>query len=473
MALRGYCTICTDFFGCDAKISVTLCGHLFHGECLQQWLKQCGTHRTCPQCRSKLTEKQIVKKLFINVPETEEGDLDPYHLKNRLDDIESRAQKLKIDKKKLQDLIRDEQEKFEKLTSKNTTLKKKLKESNHENEFLRDELKRAKELENDATSAKNEAKRLQERLKLCERVEFILESQKSQVDEMMQQYANNSHNMLTVTTMCTALKQEFESIKVSRNKAKDEVMKWKREVHKVNQELLQQKSLYEDLEERLNSHQRSEDQLTEENKSLRRKLDALQRAMTSPSDTRASAISRLIAESPAPLMMTPDADWRVGTVKQQKRLSSESSSIDKMKKPKLSPSLTQDVTIDLDNDDANGSFIAKENEPSTSYKMKNHTDSPQTVKTKKVCHEMGLNFVKVASSTKISTSMKNPPLFRAPLANKFVDSNRTGSTNSHFFKSPSSRFTKVKLSSKAKPFTSKPVMASMGRPKLKVKKTGF
>ncbi|XP_026807605.1 E3 ubiquitin-protein ligase TRAIP-like isoform X1 [Rhopalosiphum maidis] len=59
------CSICGDCFTGIHPESVhsTPCGHVFHYECLMTWIKR---SQTCPHCRSKVTEKQIIKLYFHN-----------------------------------------------------------------------------------------------------------------------------------------------------------------------------------------------------------------------------------------------------------------------------------------------------------------------------------------------------------------------------------------------------------------------
>eukprot|EP00403_Amphidinium_massartii_P032336 CAMPEP_0178445558 /NCGR_PEP_ID=MMETSP0689_2-20121128/40251_1 /TAXON_ID=160604 /ORGANISM="Amphidinium massartii, Strain CS-259" /LENGTH=220 /DNA_ID=CAMNT_0020070157 /DNA_START=324 /DNA_END=987 /DNA_ORIENTATION=- len=48
------CSICSEAFGPDVPIKRTPCGHLFHKECLGNWLGNYG--RSCPLCRENLEE---------------------------------------------------------------------------------------------------------------------------------------------------------------------------------------------------------------------------------------------------------------------------------------------------------------------------------------------------------------------------------------------------------------------------------
>ena len=53
------CTICLEPITLKCDVSTTSCGHLFHTNCIKDWLNTDkwvnvtkGTKKSCPQCRS-------------------------------------------------------------------------------------------------------------------------------------------------------------------------------------------------------------------------------------------------------------------------------------------------------------------------------------------------------------------------------------------------------------------------------------
>lgn len=49
------CSVCMDMFVIDAEAKELPCEHIFHPDCIDQWLK---LHNTCPICRTKVEESQ-------------------------------------------------------------------------------------------------------------------------------------------------------------------------------------------------------------------------------------------------------------------------------------------------------------------------------------------------------------------------------------------------------------------------------
>ncbi|CAK8674703.1 unnamed protein product [Clavelina lepadiformis] len=427
MSLRGACTICTDYFDTENSISVTPCGHLFHTVCLFQWIETCGAQKTCPQCRSRVTVKQIVEKIFLNLGLNDnESQLDPYVLKNKLDEVELKLKNHDAEKDDLKSKIRAMETAKNNLKAKVEKLKGEVKSEKNIVHLLKADMETMKYEVEDAKACKEETKRLRIRLKTLEKIEVILNGQKNDVENMLKQYntVSASTENKQLATFCVALKQEFERIKDSRAHMNSELMKCKRDLHKKEEMLINKASFVEELENANAQLQKNEEALNEENRSLRRKLAALQQAIASPNDTKSSAINRLIAESPAPEFITPINGFAMSKSKRAKDMGSPI----RMKKPKLSSSFgSKDVDLDESGDlfaDASpmedAQCMEKENEEPI---FPTPTDSPTTVKMRKHCEAMGLNFVKTTSSvrTNVQKFGKCNLSHSASLRNKLIN----------------------------------------------------
>ena len=59
------CSICLERlnFSYDV-ISVTECGHMFHNNCLTQWISETPN---CPECRKQINSRNIVRRLYANI----------------------------------------------------------------------------------------------------------------------------------------------------------------------------------------------------------------------------------------------------------------------------------------------------------------------------------------------------------------------------------------------------------------------
>ena len=71
--LHFKCSICLDSLNfSDDTISVLKCGHVFHHDCLVNWIQ---TNSTCPECRCQVGKSSFVKKIY---PKYSEEDTNIY-----------------------------------------------------------------------------------------------------------------------------------------------------------------------------------------------------------------------------------------------------------------------------------------------------------------------------------------------------------------------------------------------------------
>lgn len=82
--MHAVCIICSELFVATSDISGTSCGHTFHTSCLSEWM---GRSHTCPQCRTKLRGKSVVKLFFDTGPDLPPEE-DPDYLQNKINELE-------------------------------------------------------------------------------------------------------------------------------------------------------------------------------------------------------------------------------------------------------------------------------------------------------------------------------------------------------------------------------------------------
>lgn len=88
--MRPICVICTDIFVINSQISACNCGHIFHEECLFRWIKSsssgANSNQTCPQCRAKISQSTIIKRLYLTEADLSSSQLSTTNITDILND---------------------------------------------------------------------------------------------------------------------------------------------------------------------------------------------------------------------------------------------------------------------------------------------------------------------------------------------------------------------------------------------------
>ncbi|XP_045581551.1 E3 ubiquitin-protein ligase TRAIP-like [Procambarus clarkii] len=295
--MRAGCVICGDLFVSTDDISATPCGHTFHSLCLIQWIER---SKSCPQCRSKATEKSLVK-LYFDTGGTDTSQVDPDTLQNHIDGLKFQVRLKDQEIKNLKDSnstltkqtkgLREECKKVEsQVQVKETTIM-----------ALKTQLQFMDRITKEAQKAKDETKSLREHLKVLQNVESIVSGTSEDVEDMLMSYTGNPDSMRSLATFCSILKKELNKTVDDKKRLRDEASSLRSKAKEARQNYnaavtelsvlqLANKNLQDDVKS-----------LERENVSLKKKINALEQAISSPSgDVKNSAIHRLIAESPAP-----------------------------------------------------------------------------------------------------------------------------------------------------------------------------
>lgn len=61
------CIICQDTFSSGGPCVVTKCGHIFHDNCITDWINK---SRTCPSCRAFRNKADLFRVYFASVSDT-------------------------------------------------------------------------------------------------------------------------------------------------------------------------------------------------------------------------------------------------------------------------------------------------------------------------------------------------------------------------------------------------------------------
>ncbi|XP_025405959.1 E3 ubiquitin-protein ligase TRAIP isoform X2 [Sipha flava] len=293
------CSICGDVFTGIHPESVhsTPCGHVFHYDCLMTWIKR---SQTCPHCRSKVTDKQVIKLYFHNNSNLSVKE----DLSSLTHQVQSLSFQNTLKDEEIKNLLKETKKEKEQLTS----LKKHVKEvedkirshqtfvsSLQENiRFLKSECKKS-------TCYKLEAEELRKDLEKYQSINKILYGSPADSQEAVCLLKKKT-DIQTLCLLITSFKREIQTLKDSN---RDLEIKFSQRVTKY----LELKKHLCDVNSRESMNNRVIEKLKSEITDLEAEIVRLQKkcenleSMIQANDNtprRTELRKRIIHESPAP-----------------------------------------------------------------------------------------------------------------------------------------------------------------------------
>ncbi|NXR77638.1 TRAIP ligase, partial [Pycnonotus jocosus] len=353
MPIRAHCTICSDFFDNERDVAAVPCGHTFHQACLFQWFDTAPS-RTCPQCRNQVSKRHIISKLFFDVTLEEQAAPDAETLQvtwlnvqaflsllnlglayiefkggpceqnslhvavpragkgafpngvlcvvfqNELDKVKAQLSLKEKEKRECQAVVDGLRETLDVRNATIESLQKMLGETEMLCSSLKKQMKFLEQQQEDNRSSKEEARRLRNKLRTMERIELLLQSQRSEVEEMIREMGVGQAAVEQLAIFCVSLKKEYENLKEARKMSGEMTEKLKKELFSVNNKLQKTTSELENTKEELKNTQKDLKNADKEILSLKKKIEILQDTLKVPSVTR-ETLSRLVFESPSPV----------------------------------------------------------------------------------------------------------------------------------------------------------------------------
>ncbi|XP_048347519.1 E3 ubiquitin-protein ligase TRAIP [Sphaerodactylus townsendi] len=299
MPIRAHCTICSDFFDNERDVAAIHCGHTFHHLCLIQWFDTAPS-RTCPQCRIQVSKRHIINKLFFDVALEEQSSLDAESLQNELDRVKAQLTLKEKEQRDCQSVVDSLRETLDVRNATIESLQKAASDMEMLCSTLKKQMKYLDHQQEEAKSAKEEARKLRNKLKTLERIELLLHGQRPEVEDMIRDMGAGQAAVEQLAVYCISLKKEYENLKESRKASNEKMEKLRKELlssnHKIQKTVLELQKTNEELK----SSQTDLRNADKEIMSLKKKIEILQDTLKVPSVTR-EALSRLVSESPTPV----------------------------------------------------------------------------------------------------------------------------------------------------------------------------
>ncbi|CAH0730761.1 unnamed protein product, partial [Brenthis ino] len=253
------CTICSDLVNQAENIHVTKCGHVFHYQCLSQWISR---SKSCPQCRNKVTDK-CTYRLYLTISNESTGD-DAATLQSRLDDAQLQLRQQKASFKENEEKLLTIEKELKKNIALLKATEKKLDSKESAVSALKDQLEYVKIQNRETQKLKEENESLRNKMQTLSGMEKVLNATSDEVEQMLESYKD----VKTVATFATALKRALCESENKKNQSRDKLQMMKQQLatEKSNNAELQNKIHM--LEEKLAKSQTKSDNTEGKRKSL-------------------------------------------------------------------------------------------------------------------------------------------------------------------------------------------------------------
>jgi len=302
------CSTCLELLTASSDVSSAPCGHIFHSHCIIQWLETGKSN--CPQCRAKCYEKQLRRIFFTEgVGVTINSQCNVNTLQDKVDSLLFRIKCCETELKTAND-ARDKavaqctaiREEYKDLQRQLSTSKEETVHHISQNRLLLG-------LKPIADKAKEEAKKLKEKLESYKHIDFIINESTAAVNNRMHQMSDFSKTAKESSIIIVTLKDQLSKNQKELKQTRQESSHKSNKINELRQQVTMltqhNRSLEVDNEKLSSDLQHNEDEV----QLLNVKIKSLQDALSSPSgDAKSSAINRLLTENPAPLNISFQTD---------------------------------------------------------------------------------------------------------------------------------------------------------------------
>lgn len=268
-----------------AHISACTCGHLFHEECLFRWFKSSGPN-TCPQCRQKQVEKNVIKRLYFNELDiaasqtTNLGEVtaENYeHLQNIVDDLKLNLLELRQTIATKSKFIEEKEAKVKELEKISSNTKKSLSENQLLLDYLKKELEGTNNLKKQYDSREKVISELESKLREYKQIEMIYKDHEQTFANEMNKYLAPVHGKQNNVSHYQSIVRQLVSTNVLLKETADKQMEEKRLIRKkliLSESSKSEKDRkLEKLEIELKSLQDQNDKLLNDNKKVQSEFE--------------------------------------------------------------------------------------------------------------------------------------------------------------------------------------------------------
>ncbi|KAH8415783.1 hypothetical protein KR222_000901 [Zaprionus bogoriensis] len=207
------CVICAELFTQSDEVFVTVCGHMFHHTCLQQWLER---SKTCPQCRNKCTARNIFR-VYFNLANLDVSRIDVGSLQEQLDNANLAMKMKEKECAKVEQQMKELKETQKKCLKTIAGLEQKMQKKDFLVSSYVEQISLLKSDAHVVDQLRKENKALKQQIHTMESISAILTANAAETERLLK----NESNPVVLATWVTTLKRELRQCETKRAEARN------------------------------------------------------------------------------------------------------------------------------------------------------------------------------------------------------------------------------------------------------------
>ncbi|KAH8254848.1 hypothetical protein KR032_012452 [Drosophila birchii] len=209
------CVICAELFSQADEVFVTVCGHMFHHSCLNQWLDR---SKTCPQCRNKCSTRNIFR-VYFNLANLDVSRIDVGSLQEQLDNAKLSMKMVEKERHKDEKQIRDLKDTQKKCLKTIAGLEQKVQMKDFLISSYAEQIKILKSDAQVVDGLRKENKSLKSQIHAMEGVSAILEAGSADAERLLK----NESNPHVLANWVSTLKRELRQCESKKSELRNVV----------------------------------------------------------------------------------------------------------------------------------------------------------------------------------------------------------------------------------------------------------
>jgi len=285
--MRANCSTCYELLTCSEELLCLPCGHVFHQQCTLMWFK---SKKNCPQCRQPANEK-TARKIFFSEAEELDTQKQPDDLQRQIDSLQLQVRISKCDLEHLRKENKTMQETTQKLKDELKISDKAKRDAEAKTKDYKHQIRIWLEEREQYCKMQIEFQTVKEKLAKYSLVEKSLEGSIGDVNAILHERGCYSNDARDLATLVVELKKKLGETRKTKallerqiSEATGKRDEERKKIKTLSVQVSDLKTLSDHKEDEVKFLKSTNEELEEENESLKVKLEKQERMIKSLRD---------------------------------------------------------------------------------------------------------------------------------------------------------------------------------------------